>query len=63
MSKKLYGLVGGLTTAAAGAAVAIVTYIAPENVGAITTAIGVAEGAIITICGLFVKGGVQNQKK
>lgn len=57
MSKKLYALIGGLTTAVSGAAVAVVTYCAPENVGAINSAIGVAEGAVITICGLFVENG------
>lgn len=33
MSKKLAALIGGLTTAAAGAAIAIVTYCAPEKHG------------------------------
>ena len=53
MSKKMYLLVSSLVTAAAGAAVAIVTYIEPAHAGAINAAIGVAEGAVVTICGLF----------
>lgn len=53
MSKKLAALIGGLTTAAAGAAIAIVTYFAPENMGAINASISVVEGAVITIVGLF----------
>ena len=53
MSKKLAALIGGLTTAAAGAAIAIVTYITPENMGAINASISVVEGAVITIVGLF----------
>lgn len=53
MSKKKYLLVSSLVTDAAGAAVAIVTYIEPAYAGAINAAIGVAEGAVVTICGLF----------
>lgn len=53
MSKKLAALIGGLTTAAAGAAIAIVTYCGPENMGAINASISVVEGAVITIVGLF----------
>lgn len=55
MSKKLSALVGAIVTAAAGVAVAVVTYVAPENMAAINSAITVAEGAAITIIGLFTR--------
>lgn len=63
MSKKKYVLVSTLVTCAFGAAAAIVTYTGVKDATIINSALGVAEGAIITICSLFVKGGVQNQKK
>ena len=54
MSKKLAVLIGALVTAVSGGAVALVNYFEPSNVGAITSAIDVASGAIITIVNLFV---------
>lgn len=54
MSKKLAVLIGALTTAVSGGAIALVNYFEPANMGAISSAIDVAAGAIITIVNLFV---------
>lgn len=56
MNKKVYALIGGLTTAVAGAAIALVTYFEPAAASAINAAIEVAAGAVMTICGLFASG-------
>lgn len=55
MSKRTYALVATLTSAAAAAAVGLVTFFAPANAAAINASIPIAEGAIIAICGNFVK--------
>lgn len=62
MSKKMYVLVSTLVTCVFGAAAAIVTYIGLKDATIINTAFGVAEGAIITICGLFTEGTPAQKK-
>lgn len=55
MEKKTYnliiGIVGGLSTIA----VAVVTFLNPAYAVAINASIGIADTAIIEICGQFVK--------
>lgn len=63
MSKKMYVLVSTLVTCVFGAAAAIVTYMGVKDATIINSALGVAEGAIITICGLFTEGGAPAEKK
>ena len=55
MSKKVYALVSTLTSAAAAAAIGLVTYFNPGCAEAVNASITIAEGAIIAICGNFVK--------
>lgn len=55
MSKKMFTLINSLLTVVSTGAIAFVTYYEPANATAINTAIGVAAGAISTICNLFVK--------
>lgn len=54
MSKKMFALIGGITTGVATIATAVVTYINPEYAAAITASIGVVEGAVVTCAGFFV---------
>lgn len=54
MNKKTFTLVSALTTAAATAAIALVTYFNPAWAEAINASITIAEGAIIGICANFV---------
>lgn len=51
----MFTLINSLLTAVSTGAIAFVTYYEPANATAINTAIGVATGAISTICNLFVK--------
>lgn len=55
MTKRVYALVATLTSAAAAAAVGLVTFFDPAYAAAINASIPIAEGAIIAICGNFVK--------
>lgn len=55
MSKRTYALVATLTSAIAAAACGLVTFFNPAYAGAINASIPIAEGAIIAICGNFVK--------
>lgn len=55
MSKKTFNLIAGITSGVAMIAEAVVAFIQPANSAAIAASIPVAEGAIITICGNFVK--------
>lgn len=55
MSKRTYALVATLTSAAAAAAVGLVTYFNPAQAEAINASIPIAEGAIIAICANFIK--------
>lgn len=55
MSKKTYALVATLTSAVSAAAVGLVTFFEPEYAAAINASIPIAEGAVIAICGNFVK--------
>ena len=55
MSKRTYALVATLTSAAAAATVGLVTYFNPGCAAAVNASIPIAEGAIIAICGNFVK--------
>lgn len=63
MSKKLFELINGITTAVATAAVAWVTYNEPVNATAINSAIGIAAGAVTGICILFVKNEKPEQSE
>lgn len=55
MSKKTYALVSTITSAVAAVAAGLVSYFNPPYASAINASIPVAEGAIIAICGNFVK--------
>lgn len=55
MSKRTYALVATLTSAIAAAACGLVTFFNPAYAGAINASIPITEGAIIAICGNFVK--------
>lgn len=55
MSKNVFALISGILGAVQAAAVAVVTYTAPENAAAINGAIVVAGTAIIEVCSRFVK--------
>lgn len=55
MTKRVYALVATLTSAVAAAAVGLVTFFDPAYAAAINASIPIAEGAIIAICGNFVK--------
>lgn len=55
MSKKLYALIATITSAVAAVAAGLVTYFNPSCAAAVNASIPVAEGAIIAICGNFVK--------
>lgn len=63
MSKKTYALIATLTSAAAAAAVGLVTYFNPSCAAAINASIPIAEGAIIAICGNFVTDTIVSKKK
>jgi hypothetical protein len=63
MSKKMFTLINSLLTAVSTGAIAFVTYYEPANATAINTAIGVATGAISTICNLFVKTEPETKKE
>ena len=63
MSNKLYTLICTLTTAVAGAAIGIVTYLNPSTAEAINASISIAEGAIIAIVGNFVINKQNKLKK
>lgn len=54
MSKKTYALVATLTSAAAAAAIGLVTFFGPGYAEAINASITIAEGAIIGICANFI---------
>lgn len=55
MTKRVYALVATLTSAAAAAAVGLVTFFNPVYAEAINASIPIAEGAIIAICANFIK--------
>jgi hypothetical protein len=55
MSKKLYGLISGLTEAAEIAGMALVAYFQPPMYGAIIAAIGIVAKAVDEVLLLFVK--------
>lgn len=55
MSKRTYALVATLTSAAAAAAIGLVTFFNPAYAEAINASITIAEGAIIGICANFMK--------
>lgn len=55
MSKRTYALIATLTSAIAASAAGLVTYFSPSCAAAVNASIPVAEGAIIAICGNFVK--------
>lgn len=55
MNKKTEVLVSTITSAVASIAIGIVTFIAPVHMVAINASIGVIEGAVLTIIGLFSK--------
>lgn len=55
MSKKLYGLISGLTEAVEIAGVALVAYFQPPMYGAIIAAIGIVAKAVDEVLLLFVK--------
>lgn len=55
MSKKVYALVATITSAIAAIACGLVTFFNPGCAAAINASIPIAEGAIIAICGNFVK--------
>ena len=55
MSKKTFQLVSGIIGGVQAIAVAVVTYLTPENAAAINGAIVIAGTAAIEICTKFVK--------
>lgn len=55
MKRKTFNLVSIITTAVAAIAAGVVAYIGKGPITAINDSIIVAEGAIISICGNFVK--------
>lgn len=55
MSQKLFNLISVITTAICAVAAGIITYIGKGPVTAINESIMIAEGAIIAICGNFIK--------
>lgn len=55
MSQRLFNLISVITTAVCAVAAGIVTYIGKGPVTAINESIMIFEGAIIAICGNFVK--------
>ena len=55
MSKRTFNLIAGITSGIAMIAEAVVVFMNPPCKEAIAASIPVAEGAIITICGNFVK--------
>lgn len=62
MSKKVFQLVSAIVGTVQTAAVAVVTYTAPENAAAINGAIVIAGTAIIEICAQFVKTEPEPEK-
>lgn len=54
MSKKVYNLVVGCICVASTLAQVLVAYFEPEKMVAIIAAIGIAEGAAVQICDLFM---------
>lgn len=55
MSKKLVVLIDTITSAVAAIGAGIVTYVDPSYAPAIVGAIGIVEGAVISIINLFKK--------
>lgn len=55
MSKKTYNFVTGIIGGVQVLTIAIVTYIAPENIIAINASIGIVGTAAIEVCNQFVK--------
>lgn len=55
MSKKTFALVTGITAGICTIASALVTYLQPAMAVQIVAGIGIAEGAVVEICNLFVK--------
>lgn len=55
MTKKTFALVSTLTSAVAAASIGLVTFFEPSFCAAINASISIAEGAVIAICGNFVK--------
>lgn len=55
MDKKTYALLATLTSAAAAAAIGIVTYFNPGCAEAVNASITIAEGAVIAIAANFIK--------
>lgn len=55
MKRRTFNLISGITTGVAFIAEAVTVFLNPPCKEAIIASIPVAEGAIITICGNFVK--------
>lgn len=55
MSKKTFQLISGVVTGLSTIASAVVTFMQPAFAPAIVGAIGIAAGAVIEACTLFVK--------
>lgn len=55
VSKKTYNFVTGIIGGVQVLAIAIVTYISPENIIAINASIGIVGTAAIEVCNQFVK--------
>lgn len=55
MTKKVFNLVVGIVGGVSAIAVAVVTYVAPENATGINASIPIASTAIVEICSKFVK--------
>lgn len=55
MSKKTFQLVTGIVGGVTAIAIAVVSYIQPENMAAINSAISIAGTAVVEICSQFVK--------
>lgn len=54
MSKRLFGLITGLTSPICAAGIVIVTYFNPKYAEAINGAISLFEGFVISACALFL---------
>lgn len=55
MSKRTFQLVTGIVGGATAIAIAVVSYIQPENMAAINSAISIAGTAVMEICSQFVE--------
>ena len=63
MSKKVYALITGLTSAICAGSIVLVTFFDPHYASAINGCISILEGAVVSGCALFLDKPETKEKK